>query len=65
MEGDHELSDNNQAKRFVAKYTINPAITHGISEYVGWIVVGKIADLVICMDFLPELNLKWWLTALL
>ena len=45
MEGDPELSDNNRAKRFVAKYTINPAITHGISEYVGSVEVGKIADL--------------------
>ncbi|MGN7397897.1 urease subunit alpha [Peribacillus frigoritolerans] len=47
MEGDSKLSDNNRAKRYVAKYTINPAITHGISEYVGSIEVGKIADLVI------------------
>src|SRR3954469_10375818 len=47
MEGDRELSDNNRAKRYVAKYTINPAITHGISEYVGSIEVGKIADLVV------------------
>jgi len=47
LQGDRELSDNNRAKRFVAKYTINPAITHGISEYVGSVEVGKIADLVI------------------
>ncbi|WP_181884524.1 urease subunit alpha [Neobacillus piezotolerans] len=47
MQGDSKLSDNNRAKRFVAKYTINPAITHGISEYVGSVEVGKIADLVI------------------
>jgi urease subunit alpha len=47
MEGDSKLSDNNRVKRYVAKYTINPAITHGISEYVGSIEVGKIADLVI------------------
>jgi len=47
MQGDQELADNNRAKRYVAKYTINPAITHGISEYVGSIEVGKIADLVI------------------
>ena len=45
MEGDSEFSDNNRVKRYVAKYTINPAITHGISEYVGSIEVGKIADL--------------------
>lgn len=47
LPGDRELSDNNRAKRYVAKYTINPAITHGISEYVGSVEVGKIADLVI------------------
>lgn len=47
LEGDSKLSDNNRAKRYVAKYTINPAITHGISEYVGSVEVGKIADLVI------------------
>ena len=35
MEGDKENSDNNRVKRYVAKYTINPAIAQGISEYVG------------------------------
>ncbi|MBK1810039.1 urease subunit alpha [Clostridium sp. YIM B02505] len=39
--------DNFRAKRYVAKYTINPAITHGISKYVGSIEVGKYADLVL------------------
>jgi len=38
-------NDNLRAKRYVAKYTINPAITHGISQYVGSIEVGKLADL--------------------
>jgi urease subunit alpha len=38
-------ADNFRAKRYVAKYTINPAITHGISEYVGSVEAGKIADL--------------------
>jgi len=38
-------ADNNRAKRYVAKYTINPAITHGIAEYVGSVEEGKIADL--------------------
>ncbi|WP_205136718.1 urease subunit alpha [Virgibacillus halotolerans] len=47
MEGDSKYSDNTRAKRYVAKYTINPAITHGISDYVGSVEVGKIADLVI------------------
>lgn len=40
-------ADNFRAQRYIAKYTINPAITHGISEYVGSIEVGKIADLVL------------------
>ena len=40
-------NDNFRAKRYVSKYTINPAIAHGISEYVGSIEVGKIADLVL------------------
>ncbi|GFP74749.1 urease subunit beta [Clostridium fungisolvens] len=39
--------DNFRAKRYVAKYTINPAITHGISKYVGSVEVGKYADLVL------------------
>ncbi|MFP4121152.1 urease subunit alpha [Coleofasciculus sp.] len=37
--------DNFRAKRYVAKYTINPAITHGIADYVGSVEVGKLADL--------------------
>jgi urease subunit alpha len=40
-------NDNFRAKRYVAKYTINPAIAHGIAEYLGSIENGKIADLVI------------------
>lgn len=40
-------NDNLRVKRYLAKLTINPAITHGISEYVGSIEPGKIADLVI------------------
>lgn len=47
MAGDSELSDNNRVKRYIAKYTMNPAITHGISEYVGSIETGKMADLVV------------------
>ena len=35
LEGDSEYNDNNRIKRYIAKYTINPAITHGISDYVG------------------------------
>ena len=40
-------NDNARAKRYVAKYTINPAITHGISRHVGSVEVGKRADLVL------------------
>ena len=40
-------NDNVRAKRYVAKYAINPAITHGISDHVGSIEAGKLADLVI------------------
>ena len=40
-------NDNFRAKRYVSKYTINPAIAHGISEYVGSVEVGKMADLVL------------------
>ena len=40
-------SDNFRAKRYIAKYTINPAIAHGISHVVGSIAVGKLADLVL------------------
>jgi urease subunit alpha len=42
---DSQPADNLRAKRYIAKYTINPAITHGISNYVGSIESGKIADL--------------------
>ncbi|MCC3407170.1 MAG: urease subunit alpha [Microcoleus sp. PH2017_10_PVI_O_A] len=38
-------NDNFRAKRYIAKYTINPAITHGISRYVGSVEEGKLADL--------------------
>jgi urease subunit alpha len=47
FEEDQGVGDNNRVKRYIAKYTINPAITHGISEYVGSIEVGKFADLVL------------------
>lgn len=40
-------NDNFRVKRYIAKYTINPAITHGISSYVGSVEVGKFADLVL------------------
>lgn len=44
---DAEGNDNFRAKRYVAKYTINPAITHGIGHVVGSVEVGKFADLVL------------------
>jgi urease subunit alpha len=47
LPGDSTKSDNTRVKRYVAKYTINPAITHGIAHEVGSIEVGKWADLVI------------------
>lgn len=47
LEGDSEYADNNRVKRYVAKYTINPAIAHGIGDYIGSIEVGKMADLVL------------------
>jgi urease subunit alpha len=55
-------NDNYRAKRYVAKYTINPAIAHGISEYVGSLEEGKLADLVIWKPALfgvkPEMIVK-------
>jgi len=44
---DTAANDNFRAKRYIAKYTINPAITHGISHVVGSLEVGKIADIVL------------------
>lgn len=47
LEGDGARNDNFRAKRYIAKYTINPAITHGVAHEVGSIEVGKLADLVL------------------
>jgi urease subunit alpha len=44
---DSTNNDNMRAKRYIAKYTINPAITHGIAADVGSVEVGKLADLVL------------------
>nr|WP_295864592.1 urease subunit alpha [uncultured Chitinophaga sp.] len=55
-------SDNFRAKRYVAKYTINPAIAHGIDEHVGSVEPGKIADIVLWKPALfgakPEMIIK-------
>ena len=55
-------NDNFRVKRYIAKYTINPAITHGISAYVGSLEKGKLADLVLWKPALfgakPELIIK-------
>jgi urease subunit alpha len=45
--GDTHPADNERARRYVAKYTINPAIAHGIDHLVGSIEPGKLADLVL------------------
>jgi urease subunit alpha len=47
LAGDPAQSDNARVKRYVAKYTINPAITQGVAHLVGSIEVGKLADLVL------------------
>ncbi|WP_183189426.1 urease subunit alpha [Ancylobacter tetraedralis] len=47
LPGDSERNDNARAKRYVAKYTINPAIAHGVSRHIGSVEAGKLADLVV------------------
>ncbi|RZL10835.1 MAG: urease subunit alpha [Rubrivivax sp.] len=47
LTGDTDRNDNTRIKRYVAKYTINPAIAHGVSHEVGSIEEGKLADLVL------------------
>src|SRR5467141_4245247 len=66
LKGD-AAADNNRVKRYIAKYTINPAITHGISHEVGSIEAGKLADLVVWKPAFfgvkPEVILKGGLIA--
>ena len=61
-EDEERMNDNFRAKRFLAKYTINPAITHGIAEYVGSLEKGKLADIVLWKPALfgakPEMIIK-------
>jgi urease subunit alpha len=63
----HDRNDNYRAKRYVAKYTINPAITHGIAHHVGSVEVGKLADLCLWRPAFfgvkPEIVLKGGLIA--
>ena len=47
LEQDSDRNDNFRVKRYISKYTINPAIAHGVSEAVGSVEVGKLADLVL------------------
>ena len=47
LPGEKGDNDNLRVRRFIAKYTINPALTHGIAEHVGSVEVGKLADLVL------------------
>ena len=47
LPGDSERNDNARAKRYIAKYTINSAIAHGISRHIGSVETGKLADLVV------------------
>src|SRR5271165_2979504 len=47
LDTDTVRNDNNRVKRYVAKYTINPAITHGVGHLLGSVEPGKIADLVL------------------
>jgi urease subunit alpha len=62
LTSEEQPADNFRAKRYIAKYTINPAITHGIADYVGSIESGKLADLCLWkpafFGIKPELVLK-------
>ncbi|WP_412513438.1 urease subunit alpha [Shewanella indica] len=67
LAGDTEHNDNQRIKRYLAKYTINPAIAHGIAHEVGSIEPGKLADIVLWdpafFGVKPALVLKCGLTA--
>jgi urease subunit alpha len=68
LPGENGENDNFRVKRYIAKYTINPAIAHGISGHVGSIMPGKIADLVLWKPMFfgvkPDLVLKAGMIAL-
>ncbi|SKB01463.1 urease subunit alpha [Prosthecobacter debontii] len=65
---EHNAADNYRALRYIAKYTINPALTHGIAHEVGSIEVGKLADLVVWKPMFfgvkPEVVLKGGMIAM-
>jgi urease subunit alpha len=67
LPGETPGDDNLRVKRYVAKYTINPAIAHGLADHVGSVEVGKLADLVIWKPAFfgvkPELVVKGGLIA--
>jgi urease subunit alpha len=67
LPGEQGDNDNLRIRRYIAKYTINPAITHGVSAEVGSVEVGKLADLVLWhpafFGVKPELVLKGGLIA--
>jgi urease subunit alpha len=67
LPGERAGSDNLRVRRYIAKYTINPAITHGIAAHVGSVEVGKMADLVLWKPAFfgvkPELIIKGGLIA--
>jgi len=67
LPGENAGSDNLRVRRYIAKYTINPAIAHGIAREVGSIEVGKLADLVLWKPAFfgvkPELVIKGGLIA--
>jgi urease subunit alpha len=67
LPGDSERKDNLRARRYVAKYTINPALTHGIAGTVGSVEPGKLADLVLWKPAFfgtkPEMVIKGGLIA--
>jgi urease alpha subunit len=62
LEGDSSRNDNLRVKRYIAKYTINPALTHGMANYVGSLENGKLADIVLWKPAMfgvkPEMILK-------
>ena len=62
LAGEKGDNDNLRVRRYIAKYTINPAVTHGIADHVGSVEVGKLADLVLWKPMFfgvkPDLILK-------